>query len=115
MLNSVVNKEYIDMISIVSNIYNKIESEQLQIASTYKPIIIESKGKDENKEDVPLEQKQIIKDVNFREGPGTSYPSMKIFKKGTCVLFIEYSEDEKWCHIIVDNDVDGWVHHNYIK
>ncbi len=115
MLNSVVNKEYIDMISAVSNIYNKFENEQLQIASTYKPIIIESKGEDKITEEPSLEQKQIIKDVNFREGPGTSYPSLKVLKKGTRVLFIEYSEDKKWCHVIVDNDVDGWVHHNYIK
>lgn len=114
LLSPIISPEYLEVFSFASVAYNEFESKQLEIAETYNPILItnEDDSTDDNVE--PIEM-LIIEDVNFREGPSTSYDCIRVLKKDNIVYFIGKSEDEKWFHIKTEDGVEGWVHSKHIK
>lgn len=114
MLSSVISPEYLNVISYVSVAYNDFESEQLQYAEAYNPIIIldDDSSADDNEK---FEKMYVIQSVNFREGPGTSYDSIKVLMENTIVYFIEKNEDGKWFHVKTEDGLEGWVHNKYVN
>lgn len=114
LLSPIISSEYLEVFSFASVAYNEFESKQLEIAETYNPILITSDD-DSFDDNAELIEMLIIEDVNFREGPSTSYDRIKVLKKNTIVHFIEKSDDKKWYHIKTEDGLEGWVHSKHIK
>jgi uncharacterized protein YgiM (DUF1202 family) len=58
----------------------------------------------------------IIKQVNFREGPGTDYSVIKSLKPGATVFITSLNEESDFYNVIdVNTDLEGYVNKQYIK
>lgn len=115
LLADVISTEYIDIISYASSCYSKLEEQPLKKAKKYAPIFVVQETEFSTQEDETLVEIKIIKDVNFREGPGKSYDSMKVLYEDTIVYFIEKSENGNWYHIKTKDGLEGWIHKDYAR
>jgi hypothetical protein len=51
-------------------------------------------------------------EVNFREGPGTDYPVLRVLDMGDVLIVVE--ERESWVKARTTDSLEGWVHRSLI-
>jgi len=122
LLESVVSKEYLPYFSVVSDLYQKMETPALEAAAAYSPLFSSSHG-DTAEESDPEENltpevwlslsEQGRNGSNLRAGPGKKNSILDVVEGDEQVLYLD-ERSGRWVHVRTEDGVEGWIHDSLV-